>query len=271
MIETLKHIYESNEQWRTERPALHAMDFILDKYYLTQLLVQEVWETQAEHDCSQIDKEKMESEIADILVVLFSMYGRNRLRPDFAQVRERVNGTGKSSGIYDTLAEQSVNAIDGDIFSNVQAILINVLSLTQHLPWHMDLEDAMRKVKEKNNKNRPKIFFSSKDIDGSELTSQELQQRYFHSNVALRIIRNHYGDPLEPWMYEQHTHLILDFHHSKENIHALKQALQHHDEYLGTQVLTLLCQNTMTPQVVYPRKLERGLQAAGAVAIHAIK
>lgn len=204
-----------------------------------------------------------------MLVFLFAFYKRQGIQPDFRDAVTRMNGTGKASNAYDQLKDQSASLMEGDIFKNAQAVLVGALSLINHLPHKVDVRVMMDNVDKKNTRNRPVDVFGDVTPEGRRLTSEQKTKKFYHVTAMLRQIRNHFGDPLEEWMYMPFMPQLMDFDHSKEHLSSLPKLLSDIDQQLATQVLTLLrhTENKKTAPSMTSRQITRGLVSAGGVII----
>jgi len=257
------------EEWRGGRPSILAADWGKSPTHLSLLLAKEVKEAEGAHTEELLLPAMAEhhKEIVDTLVFLYSFCMRHGIMPDFERVLGQVNGQGARSGVYDVLYQMALNLHEGNKEQNVEAFLVQALSLSQHTPHvPMNVERVMTAVTQKNTANRPSQYYSALDEKGQPLSREEQVARYDHTEKCLRMIRDFYHATLQPWMHEAHEDLIFDFRHSEKNIALLKQRLQEQSRVIASHISHSL--RVESGQSVQPlHQIHHQLLTAGAVAI----
>lgn len=266
--------YAAFSQWRINRPALLNSDVHDTAHFLPNLLALEILEALVElESLDGQDQHLLDMEMIDTLVVLFGFLQATKIYPDFSDVLNRVNGAGKSSAVFDKTHDMALNLADGNVSRNAHAVLINLLSILNHLPKQVDVLETMRTVIRKNTMNRPAIYFGGTDINGRQLSREELLLKYRHVTKMLRVLRDHFNLPLEDWMHKPFAHLILDFRNSEQNVFQLFEELAVVSKQSALQSLVMI--RAIDGNVQHSRKqsntsFEYGLLAAGAVPVGAM-
>ncbi len=207
---------------------------------LSQLTIGEIQEVlyEAEHRPGSPAHAK---EIADIFVFFFSWCRVNQMQLDMIEAVRRVDGYGGKSSIFEKLIEMAQHWAEGDIQANAQYFLQYMMSVVKHFPSDhpLDIAIVMSEVIIKNSRNRPAKYFSFTDPNDPEkmISLNEVSTRFNHSNRMLRILRTHYGSPLERWMHEPFARLILDFRNSTINEQILHSLLDTFDAHIAQAIL----------------------------------
>lgn len=266
--------YAAFSQWRIDRPALLNSDSHDSSHFLPYLLALEIKEALMERE-SLVgqDQHLLDMEMIDTLVVLFGFFQATQTHPDFSDVLSRVNGTGKTSSVFDKTHDMALNLADGNVSRNAHAVLINLLSILNHLPNEVDVKGTMQDVVTKNTMNRPSVYFTNTDIQGHVLSRDELLQKYRHVTKMLRALRDHFNLPLEDWMHEPFAHLIMDFRSSDQNLHRLYEELALITEQSARQTLLTIRSidgHVQPDKNQHSSHLAYGLLAAGAIPVGAM-
>jgi hypothetical protein len=282
--------------WRSGLPLLSARDIFAESN-LVWLLAAEVDEAAAEAGVN-VDKEA--SELIDTLVFLMSEVSRKgevTQRNFFRQIEDgklHVNGTGASPQFYDILRwrvgnlDSEINFLDEAL--QILNLVLSRLSMITDVPF----KTLVMEVLEKNEGIRPSEkrqgcdYFSARDTDGrSPLSDDGVQRKYDYSNRLLRILRNHFGSPLEPWMHLMVTDIISNWRLMLSESEAeIERILAEFDQLLVVAILSgqfassgssssteeyhLIFERSADQQLhLKPtaRMIEHGLKAAGGVVL----
>lgn len=191
------------KEWSQKTGLIEAYNQIRSLSGLIMDLVGEIKEAQQEHNLlgtPEYNLGKHLAEICDQLVFLAGFISRMNLEVDTYQVASSLDGFGQRSNINDRLIEAGLNLAEGNLVPNVHHFMVLLLSLVKHLTDDVNLVETMRKVIQKNQANRPRIYFGIHDSQGEPLSQEEMTAKFIHSNLLLRILRDEFNCVLTPWM-----------------------------------------------------------------------
>lgn len=258
------------EEFRSQRPVLQTTD----GDHLLTLAAQEVDEAEEAHHLLESSllfnffdqATEHAKEIADVLVFLYSYSRHQKHQLAFEDAWHRANGQGAKSPIYDQLYDQALNLSEGDVDANLDHFLTYVMSLSKHLPYAFSVTDAIEATLKKNFANRPEEYYQMQDRFGRPFTPDEIAAKQKHTEAALRLLRNHYGSPLQTWMHEFHRVRILDFANSELNLALIQETIQEQEGLMAIGLNQLL-RKTPLEKPAQPTVLFRQLELAGAVPL----
>lgn len=259
---------ELNHAWRDRYPNLGLVDRMMGSNRLPHLSAQEVRETEQEQNFEGTLLYNFwhhAQELTDVTVFLYSFCLAEGIMPDYQEAWSRANGQGTKSPIYDQLYDKALNLNVGNVKANVTDFLKYVMSLSQHLPESMSIVEGMQSVITKNSANRPVEYYGVNDQEGRRLSDDQIIAKYQHTEAILRLLRNHYGSPLQAWMHQPFKNLILDFTQSEKNLSLAHEQLATQDRVMATQMYLALREVT-APTIPQPQ-MEKKLLRAGAVPL----
>lgn len=259
----LTQVNDMIRQWRDYYPAVKTADELQPIATLTDLAGEEILEAKDEHlkiETPEYQPLEHHKEIADVLVFLFSFCIAHEVYPDLVGAEYKANGQGKKSSIYDSLYAKAMSLTEGNTEKNVNDFLVHLISLSHYLPNTVNIVATMKKVLDKNTANREPSYYSDLDQKGKKLSKDQQLRRRQHNEKMLRVLRNTYGSPLEPWMHQPFAKLILDYTDSSANLGVLNEKIKAQDIQLAEAVLDYNQGVLLTP-----RQLTHGLLKAGGI------
>lgn len=273
MKNELQEIIVQQDSWINGRPAIVAVD-MTHADHLSTRIAREVLEVRDEHNREEdeFDLEKLHLELADIFVYIASFCKVRGIHADTQQMTKSVNRQRRDSPVYDKMLEIAWNLDSNGRIMDVHTLFTLALSLGVHSSQPINVPHVMERVTRKNTLNRPAQYYSAHGLKGELLTREQLILRYYHSEAALRLIRDHYGSNLEPWMHMPFANLILDFEGDATNIAKLCAALKDEENATAQMVMSVL--RSKTPSFAEhmfnnapPSRFYRGLLLNGAVPL----
>jgi hypothetical protein len=263
--------FSLNKQWHQQYPVMSRTDVDTRRgERLPNFIYRELLEALAEHDLEGTTGYNFEAhakELVDVLVFLYASSEVNEVEPDFHQAWGRANGQGSKSDIYDRSLNLAPNLYEGNVQKNTDEFLSLLISLAHHLPQPLKVVKYMDKVIVKNTSNRPVNHYTDLDEQGRPLPDELAFQKYAHNETLLRKLRDHYGSPLQPWMYEPHADLFADFVRTEACLVLLEERIKEQDAFMAEMLYLHLTGHQVRPM---PTKvLDKKLQVAGGVLVSA--
>jgi len=310
-IKALKGSLNDIMRWRNNLPIIPLIDSFLPGRLIAYMDV-EVDEAEEEvlgAEESDLTPEKLEKaylkealELGDVLVFLTSEVSRrgNIIEDKFFQAiiasNFSVNGAGFEPDFYQHL-HWRVLKLDGDTNFINEAIqtLSLILSRLNVLSFKLSalnstivisLPKLVSQVIAKNEASRPSLerqgadYYLAKMKGGVELTPEQAIKKYFHVESLLRLLRKHFGSPLEPWMHLLVSDVISNWQSSLADEEKRVEAiLEDFDQFLVAAILSgeffnpdevvVFDRSAVGEVVLQPteRMINYGLKTAGAVEL----
>ncbi len=276
--ESLASSFQAIMGWRNDLPVLSAHDCLLPKSTQDRIGVELIQEALPEANSNKHLAEALE--LGDSLVFLLATLVELGVTVDFFQLASDPvthNGRGKSSVYYEelmTTVDEIPHSMRPEIDSQhaLSLILSRIYTISRY-----SLSEIVELVLEKNRSNRPeKNRFGQQyyglNWQGRELDEEGIMKRFHHNEKCFHALRAHFGSPLESWMHELVTGLIMNFNHAG-NLEKLKDKLGTIDDCLVESFFRgeLLVGKKITIDgldlTVTVRMRDHVLQKAGAVLI----
>ncbi len=275
---SLQDHFQEIQWWRKSLPVLYKLDHLLPRTTMERVSKEVIEEALPEAEFNHLLAESVE--LVDGLIFLLAELAKLGITIDFFDLAYNpitLNGHGSSSGFY-----QELTAAVGEIPHSLRPELdaqhaLSLILARIYAISPLAFTQLIDLVLEKNKLNRPgKNHFGQEyyclSWRGRHLSEEEVIKRYQHNERCFRVLRDHFGSPLEQWMHELVTELILDFD-DPSNFSKLKVRLRQIDAFLNR----MFAQGKLIPGqilkmeglelIVTVRMREHALKTAGAVLI----
>lgn len=218
-------------KWLVNRKSIGAVNTLDNSSKI--ILYGEILEAIAELENANLDPKALATEFGDMCFVIINIVF-TYFTVDVNRVKQRVNGDGRKSNIFEYIREVAGNLKSG-ADRDAEFLCQLMLSAIAGAPIPIDMNQVFPLVVIKNEKNYPRGFYNGRNEDGTPMSPDEMENQEKHSRNAFRILRTMFTDLLnqarvaygiEKNDWNKYSEFIADYSNSGSNLLGLIASLE---------------------------------------------